>query len=418
MQTTTTTTTIETESMFLDHLETRFPEPAGFSCEETCPHCERRFVAPEAPLLATDHNGVQLADVCFEGSGDGLHRVFVIGDWGGILSGSTPKPADDRSGRPFVHGVDDVAQHRVADAMQARASRTHPDYILNGGDNFYWGGVSGTCGNPDWKGIPSLQFRHVFEDMYRGPGLDDVPWLGVLGNHDYGGFLFTAAWDQAIGYTWSKSGRWMTPAQYWRVKVHYPGFSVDYYFADTNVVDSGGGAADPMHSICNTVHNSASSSCGAEGPSNGVDCTGWFQKLWADQKVWLEDALSSSAADWQVVVTHFPPTAMADYWADMCDRHGIDLFVSGHVHQVELHHLEASNFLRPTAWVISGGGGGITSKGMPTLSGHDAMYGFVELTLTAKEIEIIGISHGGIEMFQTFLLQREPAKPRHPKEEA
>jgi len=132
----------------------------------------------------------------------------------------------------------------------------------------------------------------------------------------------------------------------------------------------------------------------------------------------LEDALAESAADWQIVVTHFPPSYGRSYWTDLAERHGIDLFVVGHVHSQELHHLEATNFLSPTAWVVSGGGGGITSGGVPDLLGHDSQYGFVELTLTAKEIEILGISHGGHQVFQTFLLQREPAEPRRPSKEA
>lgn len=54
------------------------------------------------------------------------------------------------------------------------------------------------CGGPvdgvrDFTG----QWQHVFEDVYRGGGLEGKQWLGVLGNHDFGGFLFTRGCDQA-----------------------------------------------------------------------------------------------------------------------------------------------------------------------------------------------------------------------------
>merc|ERR1712241_1155993 len=97
------------------------------------------------------------------------------------------------------------------------------------------------CGASDIAWIQTNQFQVGFEPVYSGPGLDGKPWLGVLGNHDYGGYRFDQGWDQLIGYTWGNSGRWVMPAQYWRATVHYPEFAVDYFFLDNNVFD----AAEP-----------------------------------------------------------------------------------------------------------------------------------------------------------------------------
>ena len=44
--------------------------------------------------------------------------------------------------------MDDNPQILVANAFKARAALKDPSYILNVGDNFYWGGIEKTCGEP------------------------------------------------------------------------------------------------------------------------------------------------------------------------------------------------------------------------------------------------------------------------------
>lgn len=366
-----------------------------------------RFVPPPRPDMATDHNGVALRDVCFEG--DGPHHVFVIGDWGGIVfePGTPPRPADHRSRlfthqhRPFVEGVDDTAQLRVAAQMQRRAVTSRPDYVLNMGDNFYWGGVTAMCGATMGVEVTDTgQWGAIFEDIYRGPGLDYVQWLGVLGNHDYGGFMFTSGWDQIIAYTWanipSSTGRWVTPAQYWRSKVRYSDFSVDYFFLDTNVFD----AFDPIdfvgHNLCSMTHNPANASCAPQGPGSIWACSKWFDDLWAAQTAWLERGLDESKAEWQVIVTHFPAEWGKDFWTVLARKYGVDLYVSGHTHhQVVFAPGEEGNWIGDTALLISGGGGGITSQETPDVDGEDDEYGFMDLTLSRESIVVEAISHGG-----------------------
>lgn len=373
-------------------------------------------MVPAPPSQGTAHNGIALPDTCFNRSGE--HHVFVIGDWGGILDESTwkPVPADRRSPsfpantRRFVHGVDGKAQLLVAAQMQTRAAIKQPDYVLNMGDNFYWGGVKAKCGAPATLHIHTGQWYWIFEQVYQGLGLDGKQWLGVLGNHDYGGFRFTSAWDQAIAYTWGgehSTGRWLMPAQYWSAKVHYPGFAVDYFFLDTNVMTAFEPDIDIEHNVCGFAHNGRDATCGPQGPVSIEDCPGWFRRLWQAEQIWLERGLELSTARWQVVITHFPPTWGQDEWLRLV-KGGIDLITSGHRHSQDVWgpHDE-DNFLKPTAVIISGGGGGITCEGIPSEDGDDDQYGFMDLTLSQDTIKIEAISHGGLLRSTTLV------KPRH-----
>jgi hypothetical protein len=54
-----------------------------------------------------------------------------------------------------------------------------------------------------------------------------------------------------------------------------------------------------------------------------------------------------------------------------------------------------TDFLDPVSWVVSGGGGGVTSEHAPDVSGNDDQYGFMDLTLTKEELTIEAISHSG-----------------------
>merc|ERR1740121_3542262 len=378
-----------------------------------CHSCDSTFRAPPAKDYADELNGVRVDDVCIDSANGpgGTHSVFVIGDWGGIAGGEGPVPAKkDVLKREFVEGIDDWAQRKVAITMQKMAAKSRPDYILNMGDNFYWSGILAKCGTKIqhvWQ--PASQWADVFESIYKGEGLDGIPWLGVLGNHDYGGFMFTAAWDQAISYTWNQpeGGRWLTPAQYWRSRAFYPDFSVDYFFVDSNYQDTVV-EVDNQHNICGT-NNDDNDNCGPERPRNRADCPIWFKELWIEQSKWLRKGLQESPTDWQIVVTHFPTFSGREFWMELAHKYGIDLFLTGHNHDLELYHLETTNPFRPTALVVSGGGGGIMSEGAPLVDGEDSQYGFFELRLSRAEIEILGYSHGGQTRYQTFLHPRQPS---------
>lgn len=121
--------------------------------------------------------------------------------------------------------------------------------------------------------------------------------------------------------------------------------------------------------------------------------------------------MDKSTSEWQIVVTHFPPTWASNFWAHLAHKYGIDVIITGHIHSQQMHlGDDHGNFLRPTAWIVSGGGGGITSEDVPNEAGLDDQYGFFELTLSLDTIEVQGISHGGKLRMSGFVRQRARAK--------
>ncbi|CAE8588239.1 unnamed protein product [Polarella glacialis] len=290
--------------------------------------------------------------------------------------------------------------------MSLRSTVSWPRFVLNAGDMFYWSGIEAHCGLSTLTVTdPKEQFTKVFEQVYTGEGLAGVPWLGTLGNHDFGGRSYTKGWDQIIAYTWGPGGRWVTPALYWRQRIHHADFVADFFFVDTNVNDVG---SNPNMNLCSSDKD-PDVSCGEAGPTSPSECVLWFHDLWSAQLAWLEDELyaSTAEADWQVVVTHFPPEPVWQLatWQRLSGMYGIDLFVTGHRHQQEIHLPGKWPFLG-TAYVVSGGGGGITSEKVPNATGHDDQYGFMDITLSKLQLKIEAISHGGVIRNVTFVEPR------------
>nr|BCL66142.1 Purple acid phosphatase [Volvox africanus] len=80
---------------------------------------------------------------------------YVIGDWG-------------RGGNED--------QQKTARLMSDVSQCMPPKFVISTGDNFYPNGLSSPA---------DPQFQQSFSSVYSAPGLQ-VPWLAVVGNHDYG----------------------------------------------------------------------------------------------------------------------------------------------------------------------------------------------------------------------------------------
>lgn len=391
------------------------------------------------PAQVGDLNGVAYPQACY-GLKDENH-FFVIGDWGGMCGwggdnhcgmpgslASAPYPmVNGRAHSQFVEGVDNVAQQEVAAAMGRVAAQTPPEFVITVGDHFYPGGVAEHCNglssSVDQTVIPS-QFQSTFEDIYTSPDMEGKEWMGVLGNHDYGGTCVNMGWPQQVWYTWNQvSKRWVLPAQYYSRNIRFAknpetgafseeDFTIDIFFLDSNHADVG--THDKDHDMCASEGNSGdgyycAGFLGEEGSDYGQcagtnlwgdadSCNNEFQSMWRAQMAWLEDGLNKSTADWQMIVTHFPvnyPT-VATLLTPLIEKYGVDLVMCGHSHLQMVKYQEAfAGFdIGDTAWVISGGGGGITSEGSPSEDGHDDQYGFMDMVLTKDQLSINPYSWG------------------------
>lgn len=395
------------------------------------------------PPTALAYRGMAWPAMTFGGSGE--KHIFVIGDWGGMdgslippqgrprliayRGGHTPGPhvfprtrwnrahselmcSHDEfvecfntgggqcpSGCGFAPGIDTQPQQLVAASFKARAAQKDPQYIINVGDNFYWGGIETNCGTPmgTLTSTARHQFNQIFEGVYNGPGLSGKKWLSVLGNHDWGGRVFNNGWDQQIAYTWASS-RWVLPAPYWSQHVDYPdlGFSVDIFMLDSNFVDAKSPGEDPEHNICSAKHNPPGASCSsAGGPASLGACQSFFHGLWAEQKPWLEAKLRSSRANWQIVNTHFPCGHEAGWYSKLHHGYGLDLLITGHRHDQELQSHSGPGGM---TCIVSGGGGGITSEASPIDRSQwygEGQYGFYDLTISKSKIFIESINYDG-----------------------
>merc|ERR1712151_924775 len=65
-----------------------------------------------------------------------------------------------------------------------------------------------------------------------------------------------------------------------------------------------------------------------------------------------------------------------------------------------------SNLIGETAWVVSGGGGGITAEIIPHEDGDDDAYGFMDVAIQKDKMRIESISHSGVVRMSVELVAR------------
>ncbi|KAF1778426.1 Metallo-dependent phosphatase-like [Phytophthora cactorum] len=224
--------------------------------------------------------------------------VFGIGDWGattykGSCCGSNSNNYDLNS------------QEVVATLMNIEAGASlKPKAVLAHGDNFYWNGIN-------YLAERDGRFAASFESKYDGDNIKSVPWVAVMGNHDYGGSDYicssgdklvpcnnTAELFQGLEnkfkwqseYTSPNDNRWAMDGRFYvhRVKDPATGVSIDIFNVDTNDNDHG--------KYCFGGDKAMFDTCKAK-----------FAKWGNESRTQLAKLAAKSDATWKIVNSHYSP---------------------------------------------------------------------------------------------------------------
>ena len=227
-------------------------------------------------------------------------------------------------------------QKEVAHGMNIQAGKHPIDFIISTGDNIYGKGV---------KSVDDPQWKTKFENIYTGEHLQK-DWFPVFGNHDYLGNV-----PAQLEYA-QKNPRWRFPDFYYVIPNSEYADLYDFFMIDTNLIVAG---------------------------------------KEQEMLLWLEKALSESKAKWKIVVGHHmirshgvygDQTFMKKKLKPILDRYSVDMYMSGHDHDLQLIKHPEDKFFQ----AISGAGGGSRDTSWGTHTMFSATNGgFMGITI-AKDL--------------------------------
>lgn len=274
---------------------------------------------------------------------------------------------------------DHYAQDNVARRMGEVGAEKHPFMVVNAGDNFYWGGINHwTRGG---HGVHDHFWQLGFENMYSHPSLK-VPWISILGNHDYGGVGCFSDMQAQFDYT-SKdlllNDRWKMPSPYYRHKIDFDGYSLELFMLDTNIEDGRFGARGG--GVCQQRL------CGGATTADPMECLRWFERTKGEQEEWLPQALQDSTAKWKIIVGHHKPAGShANFVRSLAERHNVQMVIGSHTH--EMAFFPRYNNIQKPLLVVGAGGGAQTNPGCASAAYCGGNYGFSEVEVTDRHLGV------------------------------
>jgi len=284
-------------------------------------------------------------------SASGAYSFVSVGDWGGASIG----------------GYQKSNQIAVATQMGKTASDLDAQFVINTGDNFYYCGV---------QSLTDSQWKETFEDIFSDKSLN-VPWYGVLGNHDY-------AYDIAsqFAYKSPNNDRWQMPDRNFTKRVHLGGSNyATLVFFDSNVCIADYRGSDPKGwDPCSGEYGEckqpSDQTCHFHDHIVAVSCE--------DQYNWLKSTLDGiDESDWIIAVGHHEADSInvQDLTALLLARK-VNLYLNGHTHALKHYQIDGNADID---WVTTGAGSMVYTKSQD-LKDEDHICVNNTRTHTAKEL--------------------------------
>lgn len=258
---------------------------------------------------------------------------LTIGDWGGA--------ALEEPSQPWAKNTAAVAKQ-----LGKSVADKNVKFIVNTGDNFYWCGLQNSS---------DFQVAKDWLDTYPQNALD-IPWYGVLGNHEYGYNV-----DAQIELS-KKYKNWIMDARYYSRRVQLEGSNyATFIFLDTSPCVSEYRGSDPERwDPCGTQYHTCSLSGGKddfEGKCNfnqnilTQDCSKQYD--------WYKSELAKVPKDdWLIIVAHHPADEVdVEDMTSLMQQHGFDLYLNGHAHVLTQYSVDGNS-----AYVTSGAGALVLSQ--------------------------------------------------------
>uniref|UniRef100_K3W5R2 Calcineurin-like phosphoesterase domain-containing protein n=1 Tax=Globisporangium ultimum (strain ATCC 200006 / CBS 805.95 / DAOM BR144) TaxID=431595 RepID=K3W5R2_GLOUD len=344
--------------------------------------------------------------------------AYAIGDWGTTIArDSCCKRRTDHD----PSNVDKNAEEAVGVLMgkAAAAADPKPKVVIGHGDNFYWTGIEDMTDQ-------SYRFTNTYEQKFSDSALSDIPWVNVMGNHDYGGasYICPGGCADATGIVAGLKNKFSLQSTYksptnnrWIMKDHFyvhsisddeSGVSIDIFNMDTNDADSHG--AQQICCQCYSYANGDDSKCKnvargdaacAGGKTDMYDACMKQLSAWGDDsRTQLAEQVKASKATWKIINTHYSPynhyaADRQDMWKKLLDGLDAQLYINGHTHG-EKHDYSTIG----VHFIENGAGGGILNEaasGVPpyvedyvknvwSYKNHD--YGFFEISASKEWMKV------------------------------
>lgn len=243
-------------------------------------------------------------------------NFLTLGDWGGAALG----------------GQDLINVYAVANAMATAASTSKPSWVINVGDSFYWCGIQNTT---------DFQLSVDFEKPYSAPSLQQLPFYGVLGNHEFG-----YSPQSVIDYG-KVNPRWVMPAHYYTKRMLIDSDTdthVSMIFIDSSPCVQSYRDTNPANwDPCSTTYPTCSlkstdddfeGKCEFHSNIMQQDCAAQFS--------WFKQELAAVPKDdWLIVVGHHPLDELdvEDFTSALQDR-GFSIYFNGHSHTLSQYTLD------------------------------------------------------------------------------